>query len=101
MDDYDEHCQVMLKASFGLNLCDFYKFMKHVAVKRTQLLEEKCEARLFKIYSLGKCHALYDLKCLIIVLELFLKMDEVGHLQGIDIADDELLENIKICLDNN
>lgn len=58
MDNFDEHCQVMLKASFGMNFEDFLDLIEHIADKRVKLLNVESS----EDFKLSRNHLLFDLK---------------------------------------
>ncbi|XP_019561772.2 2-oxoglutarate and iron-dependent oxygenase JMJD4 homolog [Aedes albopictus] len=61
MDNFDEHCQLMLKASYGMNLEAFLDILEHVANKRIGTILGGVDVVHFDIYKLGKCHIQFDL----------------------------------------
>ncbi|XP_012262571.2 2-oxoglutarate and iron-dependent oxygenase JMJD4 isoform X1 [Athalia rosae] len=68
MDSWDEHCQVMLKASHGINYVQFYKFLCFLAKKRIASIKEMSPMLSFGRWHLGRNHCLYDLKQIMLVL---------------------------------
>lgn len=80
MLDFDNHCQLMLKASFGMNFEDFYKFLEYIAEKRIQFLRDRKCIIFPENIMLGKNHAIFDLLCLYDVIELMLKHEDVKQL---------------------
>lgn len=99
MDNFQEHCQIMLKASYGLDFEKFYQFLKYIAIKRINFLENNTEVFLFEKYKLGRNLALYDLKSIKCVLESFM-CNSANKILNNDIWDEENKENLlqKICL---
>lgn len=88
MPDFEDHCQIMLKASFGINFQDFYKFIAYIAKKRIEFLKNSEDVQLFERRKLGKNHAIFDLLCIYSVVELMLKHEDVRRL-------DDFLKNLK------
>ncbi|XP_001237878.3 2-oxoglutarate and iron-dependent oxygenase JMJD4 homolog [Anopheles gambiae] len=61
MDNFDEHCQVMLKASFGMDYADFLAIVLYVCDKRLASLgEDVGQVKQIDGYVLGKQHAQFD-----------------------------------------
>ncbi|XP_016945778.3 2-oxoglutarate and iron-dependent oxygenase JMJD4 homolog [Drosophila suzukii] len=64
MDNFEAHCQTMLRASFGINYLDFIELLEFIATRR---LAEKTAATkflLFDSYRKNDYHVQYDLECL-------------------------------------
>lgn len=70
MEGFDEHCQIMLNASYGMNLEMFLKMLTHICNKRVQALQSSTEEIQFEKYRLGVNHMRFDLKAILLVLEL-------------------------------
>ncbi|XP_017132631.1 2-oxoglutarate and iron-dependent oxygenase JMJD4 homolog [Drosophila elegans] len=64
MDDFEAHCQTMLRASFGINYLDFIELLEFIAARR--LAEETAATKflLFDSYRMNDYHVQYDLECL-------------------------------------
>ncbi|XP_028128145.1 2-oxoglutarate and iron-dependent oxygenase JMJD4 [Diabrotica virgifera virgifera] len=77
MDDFEQHCQLMLNAHFGMNFEQFYKFLLYIASKRMEMLQELCPKTLFHGQEIGTNHILFDLQSLKTVLEKFITLDEI------------------------
>ncbi|XP_050077884.1 2-oxoglutarate and iron-dependent oxygenase JMJD4 homolog [Anopheles maculipalpis] len=73
MDNFDDHCQVMLKASFGMNYVDFLTIIQYICDKRLTSLEDNSAVQLIDNYVLGRKHLMYDL---IIIRNLLLEIKE-------------------------
>lgn len=80
MPDFEEHCQLMLKASFGMDFEDFYKFIAYIAEKRIRFLRDGQEVVLPEKRKLGKNHAIFDLLCVYDVIKLMLNHETVKML---------------------
>lgn len=101
MDNFEEHCQVMLKASYGLDFVKFYQFLKYIAVKRINLLEDNVKIISFDRHELGRTHALFDLESIKCVLQLLVDNSITPILNtDKDYAKDNLLHVIHKCIDN-
>lgn len=72
MENFDEHCQVMLKASFGMNFKDFLDLLEHISEKRIKSLTNEKSFKIFKIFDLNQNHLKFDLKSIENVLTDFL-----------------------------
>ncbi|XP_017067900.2 2-oxoglutarate and iron-dependent oxygenase JMJD4 homolog [Drosophila eugracilis] len=62
MDNFEAHCQTMLRASFGINYLDFIELLEYIATRR--LAEETTKFLLFDSYRMNHYHVQYDLECL-------------------------------------
>lgn len=69
MEDWSSHCQLMLKASYGMNYSQFFDFLFFIAEKRINSLNHDIPTLSFDIWTLGKNHCLFDLRQIKIVLE--------------------------------
>nr|XP_022918981.1 jmjC domain-containing protein 4 homolog isoform X1 [Onthophagus taurus]XP_022918982.1 jmjC domain-containing protein 4 homolog isoform X1 [Onthophagus taurus] len=96
MENFEDHCQVMLKASFGIDLQGFYEMLSYIAGKRINLLKNNVEIILFDCYSLGENHAIFDLKCILEIFELFIQNGFVRFINNKNDCIFELVENIKV-----
>ncbi|CAD7086449.1 unnamed protein product [Hermetia illucens] len=65
MDNFNEHCQVMLKSVFGLDFNDFIDILEHVAKKRMSGEPNI----MFDEYELNLCHKEYDLERITSILK--------------------------------
>ncbi|KFB39110.1 AGAP008415-PA-like protein [Anopheles sinensis] len=64
MDNFEEHCQLMLKASFGMDFEDFLTIIFYICDKRLASFLGGTKDRQFSTYELGKRHAEFDLKAI-------------------------------------
>lgn len=69
MENYEEHCQLMLKSSFGINFFDLLEILSHIMQKRIN----QVGCKNFTEFSLGKFLVRKDLETL---LELFQDLKE-------------------------
>ena len=69
MDDWVTHCQLMLKASFGMNYIQFYEILSFIAENRLNSVINSVPIKNFGKWHLGKNHCLFDLRQIKIVLE--------------------------------
>lgn len=69
MDDWITHCQIMLKASFGMNYLQFYEFLSFIAKKRLNSVINSVPVKSFETWLLGENHCLFDLRQIKVVLK--------------------------------
>lgn len=62
MDNWHQHCQLILKSCFGMDFNDFYKFLKFILKSRKQSLETKQPHRVYGGWIIGSNHLKFDLK---------------------------------------
>lgn len=67
MDNFDEHCQLMLKSDFGLDFEMFLDILQCIVAKRLRILQDDQNVILNET-KLGRKHALFDLKSICRVL---------------------------------
>ncbi|XP_060523151.1 2-oxoglutarate and iron-dependent oxygenase JMJD4 [Cylas formicarius] len=75
MEDFENHCQVMLNALFGMDHKKFLEILKFIALSRVDMLRNKALRVLFHGHIIGINHILFDLKQIKFVLEQFLNCD--------------------------
>ncbi|KAL1491713.1 hypothetical protein ABEB36_012270 [Hypothenemus hampei] len=75
MDNFEEHCQTMLEALFGMNFKQFFEFLKFIAEKRMAMMTNQSERQLFHGHFIGTMHIVFDLICIKNVLEDFINCD--------------------------
>uniref|UniRef100_A0A182JZJ6 Jumonji domain-containing protein 4 n=1 Tax=Anopheles christyi TaxID=43041 RepID=A0A182JZJ6_9DIPT len=76
MDNFDEHCQVMLKASFGMDYTDFLTILLYVCDKRLASLKGGGVVKQIDDYVLGKKHVMFDI---VTIRELLSETIEKGY----------------------
>lgn len=69
MDNFDEHCQVMLSSVFGINFEVFLDLLDVVAENRVRVIQSEQGTGLVNDVEIGRNHALFDLKAILRVLE--------------------------------
>lgn len=69
MENWTSHCQLMLKASYGMNYSQFFHFLSFIAERRIKSLKQEIFNTSFDSWILGKNHSLFDLRQIKIVLE--------------------------------
>jgi hypothetical protein len=95
MEGWDEHCQLMLQAMFGMNFDEFYSFLTFIGKRRLDSLRENKLMHLFGNWKLGKNHILFDLKQLKTVLITFIKDTDTKSLNFFRNLDDQPEQLIK------
>ncbi|XP_049856780.1 2-oxoglutarate and iron-dependent oxygenase JMJD4 [Schistocerca gregaria] len=72
MEEWNSHCQIMLRASFGLDYEEFYRFLLHISKKRIDSLHGKDDLIVYGNWRIGRNHIVFDLLKINEVLNLFL-----------------------------
>ncbi|ALC40234.1 CG7200 [Drosophila busckii] len=87
MDNFEAHCQTMLRASFGINYLDFIELLECIASQRLAAqLEPRTTTNsllLFDSYTMNDYHVQYDLDCL---RKLLAQMLQESSVQQCDAA---------------
>lgn len=78
MENFQEHTQLMLKVSFGIDFKSFYRFIMKVALKRLTKLKENVNFTVFDEYTYGKNHIVFDLVCIKNVLGELLQHEDTN-----------------------
>ncbi|XP_062547983.1 2-oxoglutarate and iron-dependent oxygenase JMJD4 homolog isoform X1 [Armigeres subalbatus] len=92
MDNFHQHCQVMLKASYGMDIELFLDILIHVSKKRIIAINEGLSVIHFEIYKLGKKHNQFDLiKIQTVLSKMHNQNDLLKRLQ--------LLTKVEYCMD--
>lgn len=95
MDGWLNHCQLMLKSSYGLDFLMFYDFLQHIASKRIEFLNGNVEIKQFDTWLLGKNHAIFDLHRIKDTLDNFMLHTDFHELHFINnTTPQELLSKI-------
>uniref|UniRef100_A0AAG5DBU8 Jumonji domain-containing protein 4 n=1 Tax=Anopheles atroparvus TaxID=41427 RepID=A0AAG5DBU8_ANOAO len=64
MDNFEDHCQLMLKASFGMDFLDFLTIIFYICDKRLASVQHGIKGRESTSYKLGKWHTYFDIKAI-------------------------------------
>lgn len=97
MENFLDHSQLMLKASFGLNFKEYFEFMLYIAMKRIHSLKKEEDIKLFEKYSLGRNHTEYDLRSIkytLVALINHCDTKELGCFQNLQRPPEYLLQVI-------
>ncbi|XP_055541078.1 2-oxoglutarate and iron-dependent oxygenase JMJD4 homolog isoform X2 [Wyeomyia smithii] len=91
MENFDEHCQIMLNASYGMNFESFLKILTHISEKRIKALKSSVEVIHFDKYRLGVNHIQFDLNAINAVLTMMLSQKEL-------LSKLQLLSEVENCI---
>lgn len=96
MENFDEHCQLMLKASYGMDLNGFIKMLIYICKNRVSAYRDEAKILHFERYRLGKNHILFDLKA---IRNVFISMIEMREelLGSLNLFDE--LKSYEILID--
>lgn len=89
MDDWEKHCQLMLKASQGMDYAQFYKLMSFIVERRLSSLADRETVRSFGKWTIGRNHCLYDLVQAKTVLNDMIEDAKERNIYEIIFADDQ------------
>lgn len=101
MDEWPEQCQLLLRATHGMDYHEFYVMLRTVARRRINLLRGAEDVISFGQWRLGKNHATYDLRRIKWCLE---KLLDDQHTEGLRIFSkieeppSQLLEEVTVAL---
>ncbi|KAF5273633.1 hypothetical protein FQR65_LT04632 [Abscondita terminalis] len=98
MDNFLDHCQIMLKASFNLNFKEFFNVINYIAKKRLMFLNGGHTIWLTDEYVLGRNHAIFDLisiKCTLKELVNNSDVKELSCFKDLEETPFDLLHNIE------
>lgn len=104
MKNWNEHCQLMLKTSYGMDYKQFFEFISFIAKNRLQVIIKKNQVKSFNKYLLGRNHCLFDLRAIRNVLENFLTDAQNLSVYNMMCQNDEarvLLKNITSVLESS
>lgn len=90
MENFDEHCQLMLKSDFGLDFKMFLEILQCIVNNRLKILQGDNEVILNEI-KLGRKHAFFDLASIRRVLNDFNNKCSIKNLKQIS---QELIDRI-------
>lgn len=72
MNNWEDHCQLMLKTSFGFDYVQFLDFIVFITEQRLKIISEKHMDQSFKKFEFGINHCLFDLNAIRLVLMDFI-----------------------------
>ncbi|XP_030383773.1 2-oxoglutarate and iron-dependent oxygenase JMJD4 homolog [Scaptodrosophila lebanonensis] len=106
MENFEAHCQTMLRASFGINYLDFIDLLEFIAARRLTALEHftmgnKNSLLLFDRYTMNEYHLRYDLARLRQLLGHILEDETVRRSTSSELYNrcESLLQRLKQCPD--
>lgn len=97
MDNFDEHCQVMLKALHGMNFDDFFNLLSIVVNNRIKCVRSGNKL-LINGFVLGKNLCIFDLKSCLIVLKKIEQNLEKLNIFGAKVQD--VCNRLKLLIEN-
>lgn len=103
MKNWNEHCQLMLKTSYGMDYKQFLEFISFIAKNRLHAMIKKSQVISFNKYRFGHNHCLFDLRALKIILENIITDAQDLSVYNLMCKNDEariLLKNIALFLDS-
>ena len=68
MNNWGEHCQLILKSTYGMDYDQFLDFIIFIAKQRLNTISKKDEVRSFNKYTFGINHCIFDLNSIRLVL---------------------------------
>lgn len=101
MENFLDHCQIMLKASFNMNFEEFYNLVTYIARKRIELCLTNKTITLFNNRILGRNHAIFDLHSIKTVVELLNNYEDIQNLtyfKSLKVTPSSLLQEINELL---
>lgn len=60
MDDWQSHCQIMLKSCFGMDFKDFYDFIAFILQRRKECIQTGKELKVYGDWILGPHQIKFD-----------------------------------------
>lgn len=97
MENFAEHCQLMLKASFGMNFTDLLEILTHLVDSRVRSFNN--EETLNFNFTLGKNHINFDLKEIEKILEYLKANESIKVFSNLIQIIDKTLNKIRKTLD--
>ncbi|XP_061401583.1 2-oxoglutarate and iron-dependent oxygenase JMJD4 homolog [Musca vetustissima] len=73
MDNFTEHCQTMLRASFGINYLDFIQLLQSITERRLSTSSSSSKLIFFDNYIPNDYHIEHDLQRIVQVVDLMLQ----------------------------
>lgn len=91
MDDFTNHCQLMLKSSFGMNFHELVEILAHITDKRINMIKNGLQFEMFDEFTLGTNHAVSDLK---IIVQALLNLNQNNAINELE----KTVELLSECL---
>ncbi|XP_077260757.1 jumonji domain containing 4 [Temnothorax americanus] len=104
MKNWNEHCQLMLKTSYGMDYKQFLEFISFIAKNRLHAMLKKGQVISFNKYRFGRNHCLFDLRTLKTILEDIITDAQDLSVYSLMCENDEarvLLKNIASFLESS
>lgn len=80
MENFIQHCQIILKSCFGINYRDLYRLLKFILFKRLNAIENSHDIILFSKFKLGLNHLFYEIKILQQITQQILENNDMCQL---------------------
>lgn len=77
MDDWEDHCQLLLQSCFGMNFSEFYTFLSYILKHRKHCVENKICLEVHGNWILSINQLQYDLMKVEEILNIFLSYPDV------------------------
>ena len=91
MENWESHCQLMLKASYGMDYSDFYKFLSFIVKKRLKALKNQDSSlESFGKWKIGPRHCLFDINRAKIVLKYLIDDTKEKNIHDIIFPDNNI-----------
>lgn len=87
MDDFEGHCQLMLKAAHGIDYAGFFALLANVAKRRLEGLEADGGGVVANGFRFGREHCVFDLRAVLGVVRSFLSENEGGSEEVVDLCE--------------
>lgn len=98
MEDWDQHCQLMLRTSYGMDFQNFYNLLIYIARKRLLYLKEDIPVTSFDKYQFGVNHCKQDVRQIVRVLNDFhMEIDRLD-ISKIFNLDEALEDKLRDCI---
>lgn len=107
MDNWPAHCQVMLKASHGMDYTQFYDFLSFIIARRLNAIDSKEFCISFNTWQLGIEHTIFDLNCAKNVLKNLIEDTKKKDIYQMIFCDEQpedkinIIESVLKCKDKN
>lgn len=98
MDNFDEHCQLMLKASYGMDLEMFIDILVHICNKRIEAVKSSVNLIQFDVYKIGRNHIRFDVTAIRKVLNSMLVKSILLKSLGLLTKVAACIEEINKCI---
>ncbi len=81
MDNWEDHCQLLLKCCFGMNFQDFLDFIQYILQRRKHSIQTNKELKVYGEWTLDAPQLEFDLLKGEELLEVFFTDEDVKRIQ--------------------